>query len=410
MPVPLRRGFRSFLHRHARILAAIGALFFFETIHHARSYRVPRLAKPLDGAFYTGCQEPVKNDAPRANATIVMLARNSDLLGAVTAVTSLEQQWNRWFNYPIIFFNNEPWDQTFVDALTRVASGPVKFEVIPSEQWGFPPWINQEEAQRRWDLQEAAGILYAGQPGYRHMCRFYSGLFYDLPAMKEYKWFWRIEPNVRYTCAITYDPFVEMEKRGKKYGYTIALWERGETVPSLFRKVTDYKNAKGIRTTRMWTAMISGSWLPWPFRRVMSLIRNRDGKGDMWNMCHFWSNFEIADLDFFRSPEYREFFDFLDTEGGIYYERWGDAPIHSLAAALLLEPEQVHHFSDFGYVHPPFQICPFETSDGRSAELTGLTAAQRDARFKCIGCRCNCDLSIRVTGASCLNKIRNTVQ
>lgn len=53
----------------------------------------------------------------------------------------------------------------------------------------------------------------------------------------------------------------------------------------------------------------------------MSLLPHRDASGDAWNLCHYWNNFEIADLDFFRSKEYREFFDYLDRTGGFYRER-----------------------------------------------------------------------------------------
>lgn len=31
--------------------------------------------------------------------------------------------------------------------------------------------------------------------------------------------------------------------------------------------------------------------------------------------------------------------------------QFGDAPIHSLAAALFLQPKQIHHFEDIGYRH-----------------------------------------------------------
>lgn len=33
-----------------------------------------------------------------------------------------------------------------------------------------------------------------------------------------------------------------------------------------------------------------------------------------------WSNFEIADMDFWRSPAYQRYFDYLDAQGGFYYE------------------------------------------------------------------------------------------
>ena len=115
-----------------------------------------------------------------------------------------------------------------------------------------------------------------------------------------------------------------MQKHNKKYGYVIALWERGRTIPSLFRKVSDWKKARGIRTTSLWKVMIDPSWAPWPIRPFLRLIRNRNADGDLWNVCHFWSNFEIADMEFFRSPEYRDFFEFLDADGGFYFERVSD--------------------------------------------------------------------------------------
>ncbi|KAL9069965.1 MAG: hypothetical protein Q9157_005981 [Trypethelium eluteriae] len=90
------------------------------------------------------------------------------------------------------------------------------------------------------------------------------------------------------------------------------------------------------------------------------LFHSRTPTGDAWSLCHFWSNFEVADLDFFRSAAYRSYFAALDATAGFYYERWGDAAVHSLAAALFLAPAQLHWFEDWGYRHPPFQHCPRE--------------------------------------------------
>ena len=88
-----------------------------------------------------------------------------------------------------------------------------------------------------------------------------------------------------------------------------------------------------------------------------------------------WSNFEIADLDFWRSEAYQKLFDYLESKGGFYYEvsepftcsapvlshlsqRWGDAPIHSIAAGLFASKDQLHFFRDIGYKHEFFQHCP----------------------------------------------------
>ena len=38
--------------------------------------------------------------------------------------------------------------------------------------------------------------------------------------------------------------------------------------------------------------------------------------------------------------------------------RWGDAPVHTLAAGLLLDRRQIHFFNNIGYRHDGVQHCP----------------------------------------------------
>ena len=45
-------------------------------------------------------------------------------------------------------------------------------------------------------------------------------------------------------------------------------------------------------------------------------------------------------------------------DGGFFYERWGDAPVHSIAAGLLLKKEEIQFFNDIAYYHVPFTHCP----------------------------------------------------
>lgn len=40
----------------------------------------------------------------------------------------------------------------------------------------------------------------------------------------------------------------------------------------------------------------------------------------MLTLLPVWSNFEIADMDFWRGEAYSKFFDHLDSTGGFYYE------------------------------------------------------------------------------------------
>jgi len=67
--------------------------------------------------------------------------------------------------------------------------------------------------------------------------------------------------------------------------------------------------------------MLDKTWLPYPFNLLLRHLRHRNGDGDRWNLCHFFNNFEIAELSFFRSEAYRDLFTYLDHDGGFYYER-----------------------------------------------------------------------------------------
>ena len=50
----------------------------------------------------------------RANATLVMLARNSDLEGVVQSVRSMEDRFNRKYKYPWVILNEEPFTADFI--------------------------------------------------------------------------------------------------------------------------------------------------------------------------------------------------------------------------------------------------------------------------------------------------------
>lgn len=112
-----------------------------------------------------------------------------------------------------------------------------------------------------------------------------------------------------------------MARRNKVYGWTISLWEEPDTCPSLFRHVSDWKDNNKVATTSLWRAMQQASWLPYPFRTWLGWMPVHDRYGDVWSLCHYWSNFEIADLDFFRSRRYQDLFEYLDSKEGFYNER-----------------------------------------------------------------------------------------
>jgi len=408
----LRRYLRPRRRLPLWFILTVAAPFIFEVLVHLWSYDVPVPPRELDPPFSTTCQEP-DTSAKRENAVLVMLTRNWELEQANRTITSIEKKFNQWYHYPVLFMNDEEWDPEFVRILNETTSGKATFEVIPPEVWSFPRWMDANAARKSIKSQGARNIPHAGDEGYHHMCRFYSGAFYNFPPLKQYKWYWRLEPDVEFMCAITYDPFVEMAKNDKVYGFTISLWEESETCPQLFRDTSDWKQYNSIPTNNLWKAMVQASWMPWPLRGWLSLLGHRDRNGDSWSLCHYWSNFEIANMDFFRTPTYQSYFQFLERRGGFYFERWGDAAVHSLYVAMAADPRQVHHFEDFGYRHDQLYQCPSNSINGQMPESSILnTGLGKDlgvpGTSTGIGCRCECDgrKDTRNHPGYCLNKLK----
>ncbi|KAI5119978.1 hypothetical protein M0805_004357 [Coniferiporia weirii] len=281
----------------------------------------------------------------RANATILMLARNSDIEGVEKSVRSLESRFNLGHGYPWTFLNEVPFDDEFKTRVAALTNSEVRFGLVPHDYWFQPDWIDEELVRKGkeelMNLETPWPIPYANSTPYRNMCRFNSGFFFRHELLNEYKWYWRVEPDVDFTCNVNFDPFVYMIENNKRYSFTVSLEEVKPTIPSLWNTIKNFR--------KTYPDIIAED-------NALSFISEDDG--DTYNSCHFWSNFEIADLDFFRSAEYLTYFDFLDATGNFYYERWGDAPVHSIAAALFLPRSQLHFFNEIGYHHPPYQHCP----------------------------------------------------
>jgi len=299
--------------------------------------------------------EPPYEPQGKENATFVFLARNSDLNGVLKSMQSVEQHFNERFGYPWIFLNEEEFTEEFKERVTAETLAPVQFGVIPASHWYQPEWIDEARAERARNIMKELGVIYADSVPYRNMCRFNSGYFFHHPLVQPYRYYWRIEPDVEYSCEIQYDPFEYLKLNNITYGFTISLRELGHTVTTLWDNVKLFMEE-----------------YPQYIAEDNAMAFLSDNGGDTYNLCHFWSNFEIADMDFWRSEAYTKFFEFLDSKGGFYYERWGDAPVHSIAAGLFLKKEQLHFFNDIGYTHSGIMHCPQQP-----AFLTGHCTCNR---------------------------------
>ncbi|CDH08478.1 related to mannosyltransferase KTR7 [Zygosaccharomyces bailii ISA1307] len=424
-----------------------------------------------DHPFYEGCVDTeayIKDPSyTKMNATFVMLTRNEEIDGVLSSLNSIENRFNQWFQYPYVFLNDVPFSDDFKKAVKSVTKAEVHFGLVDKRIWQIPEERTDHHAfQNAIDTQGDRGFLYGGSASYHRMCRFYSGLFYKHPLVQVHEWYWRLEPEVDFYCDITYDPFFEMARNNKKYGFNVLIEEIYATVPNLFRYTMAFMKKYRLKPKTLWKLFSMNhnilktdnkemqDWvncyddvepkiveklviedlltdgdpddpvgLSFLFKRARSATPIVEDKFDNeeYNMYHFWSNFEIARVDTFDNPIYNAYFEYLDKVGGFWRERWGDAPVHSLGLGMMMDVEDIHYFRDIGYQHSVMAHCP-NNAPHRQLEYKPADSRRKRGYWRNwydspstngSGCRCTCPRSVRDTenrSWDCMDRWRKVIE
>lgn len=301
---------------------------------------VDNLVRPINPSMYQ-----------RENATLMILAKNSELKGVLYTMRQIEEKFNSNFHYPYVFLNDGDFNDNFKSKVEKLASGDVYFEKIEEKDWKQPDWIDPDKQKTEMKVLKKQNIAYANKVSYHNMCRYYSKGFYNHPRMKQFKYYWRFEPNTDYFCDISYDVFKFMEMNKKVYGFVISLYDAQETMKTLWPQTLNFLNMGYNKKFIHPNAAIDF---------LMEDMQNPD-KTEFtsgYSTCHFWTNFEIGNMDFYRGEAYNTWVNYLEQTGGFYYERWGDAPVRSIGLSLFADKNDIHWFRDIGYKHHPYTNCP----------------------------------------------------
>ena len=69
---------------------------------------------------------------------------------------------------------------------------------------------------------------------------------------------------------------------------------------------------------------------------------------------NFWNNFEVLDLGFMQRKMVVQFIEAVDQSRGIFFHRWGDAPLRYIMLGLFANASEILHRITLGleYCHP----------------------------------------------------------
>lgn len=254
------------------------------------------------------------------NATIVYMTRKNDLWLLNHSIYFLYLNFNRQANYPVTIFHD---DLTLHDISNLLSN--------LNNALGFMPNIKFERLSFTLPADVSADPSLYSPPltqfrmGYRHMCRFYGGQIFLHPALKKYKWYMRLDSDSFVLSKVFRDPFTVMRENNYQYAYMESLqYDLDWACVGLWEATKKFMDANKSR--------VINSEFDW--------------KLELYN-----TNFEIVDMDFFRSQNYQDYFEYLNQTNNIFYRRWGDHCIRYLGIKMFMEPKAVWALTDFCYQH-----------------------------------------------------------
>jgi mannosyltransferase len=292
---------------------------------------------------------PIK--ARRPNAALFMLMAPSRITQALVAIQNVEDRFNRRLKYPIVLYTAEDEAHVITDEVRAKASwiteGRATFATTTKESWEVPSWMDDARVKNSIDT---IGFSF----GYRAMCRYYSGFFWEHPALASYEWLWRLDTDIEFHCDVPYDPIERLIERKALYGFVQVNYDVSWVQPSLASNVSKF-----LYENRHIIPADANQHFVWKGDEGVAKAMSGTADNDDWTGACFYNNWEISHRSLWESPIYTKFFEYLDKAGGFFYERWGDSPVHSYAVAMSLRKDQVFQFTDLGYQHQSWAYeCP----------------------------------------------------
>jgi hypothetical protein len=232
---------------------------------------------------------------------------------------------NNKYKYPIVVFHDDLSKQdianlrvSFHNELGYIPE--IKFEIL---DLSTPPNISLDKSKYYVNLEEFP-------ISYRSMCNFQCWQIYQHEALKKYDYYWRLDSDSYILNEIKYDVFDYMQSNNYEYAF---LAEEDRDVPLVVEGLWE--------TTKEFIEKYN----------IVPTSLNKYLKDGKWDYNYFYTNFEISKFSFWRSDNYKLYYNHINSTGNIFYGRWGDAPIHWLAVRMFMENKQIWCIKDIAYQH-----------------------------------------------------------
>ncbi|CAO3617892.1 unnamed protein product [Mucor fragilis] len=169
---------------------------------------------------------------------------------------TIEDVFNKHHHYPYVIFTDDDLSTEYKELVASITQGDVQFEKVTPYEYGYGNTTDHFRALlARNYLKDTEG----NTEEFRFKSRLMAGTIFNHAIFEKLDYFWRFEPGTEYMCPIDFDPFQYMLDNHKVISYSMATYEKQETIPSLFEAVTKFKkqHAKWHPTTDATSGTIS---------------------------------------------------------------------------------------------------------------------------------------------------------
>ncbi|VUC38252.1 unnamed protein product, partial [Clonostachys rosea] len=144
---------------------------------------------------------------PSPRAAIVAVVEESDLSDLEVSVRQLEASFNARYHYPWVFFSTKHLSENFRQVVSNATNSVCFYEVLTPDN------------HARDELHDLASPAHCHQRPSRHNL----DSFAKQGRMRDYEWFWRVEPGALFTQYLEFDIFRFMQDRKIAYGWLAGL-------------------------------------------------------------------------------------------------------------------------------------------------------------------------------------------
>ncbi|KAF9928848.1 alpha 1,2-mannosyltransferase 2.4.1 [Linnemannia zychae] len=314
----------------------------------------------------------------RANGVLVMvLASDEEVQDARETMRQVEDRFNRDRHYPWVILSPQPLSErtqtliqhipsaTHLDNDDTDAPAAITFGLIPREQWKFPRWIEALKV-RKGDHARLKLGLNTTSVAIRQRRRYMSGFLAQHELLDRYEFFWRVDPGLSLFCDIEQDPMLAMKEDGQKFAWSVSAAVNEAGTPGAWSIIQKFKETYPNHI---------------PHINDESFI-TRESLNE-FSACSYNVQNSIGSIDFFRSPAYIDYFNLIDKEGPIYYERWEDDTVITIGLSLLLPRSDIRFLKELGWGYTTSNTgskmgIGIETLKGAAAAAAAAAAMQAD--------------------------------